>query len=219
MSVEAASSVGEPPQIRAVIVDYGEVLCFLPASQDIERLAQIFQMDPQTFLSVYLPSRASYDRGDLLPAEYWDKFASQAGSKFDASILEDIRRLDVEMWCRHNESMIRWVEDIHAAGFRTAILSNMPPDMVAHVRNNFSWIGHFDHQIFSAEVRSVKPEPKIYRHCIETLGMDPSESLFIDDRNENLNQARAVGIRVLRFQSVAQLREDLRALGFTILPR
>ena len=48
--------------------------------------------------------------------------------------------------------------------------------------------------------------------------MQPDEALFIDDREINLEQARAAGIRTIRFQSVEQLREDLQALGFPILP-
>ena len=48
--------------------------------------------------------------------------------------------------------------------------------------------------------------------------MHPTEALFIDDREINLQQARAAGIRTIRFQSVEQLREDLQALGFAILP-
>jgi putative hydrolase of the HAD superfamily len=115
--------------------------------------------------------------------------------------------------------MILWVQQLHAAGFKTAILSNMPTDMAAHVRKNFAWISHFDHHIFSAEVRSVKPEAAIYQHCINELGVQPSEALFIDDRDVNLEQARAEGIHGIRFQSVAQLRNDLQAFGFTILPQ
>ena len=95
----------------------------------------------------------------------------------------------------------------------------MPTDMATHVRNNFAWISHFDHHIFSGEVRSVKPEPAIYQHCIDALGVQPSEALFIDDRDVNLEQARAAGIRGIRFQSVEQLRKDLQALDFTILPQ
>ncbi len=95
------------------------------------------------------------------------------------------------MWSDINDAMVLWVQQLHAAGFKTAILSNMPTDMATHVRNNFAWISHFDHHIFSGEVRSVKPEPAIYQHCIDALGVQPSEALFIDDRDVNLEQARA----------------------------
>jgi putative hydrolase of the HAD superfamily len=218
MPVETRSPVNTPTEIRAVILDFGEVLCHVPTLEAVDPLAHIFQMDSQSFFPIYLQSRGPYDRGDLLPAEYWEKFAAQLGVQLDANTIERVRRLDVDLWSRINDAMVRWLQQIHSAGFKTAILSNMPTDMVSHVRKNFAWISHFDHQIFSAEVRSIKPEPAIYQHCIEALGVQPSEALFIDDRDANLEQARAAGIRGIRFQSVEQLRRDLQTLGFTILP-
>jgi putative hydrolase of the HAD superfamily len=200
MHADTDTSAKKPPVIRAVILDFGEVLCHLPSAENIERLAFLFQMDPRTFLPIYLETRAPYDRGDLLPGEYWRKFAEQAGVKITAEAIEQARQLDLDLWSDINGAMILWVQELHVAGFKTAILSNMPTDMATHVRNNFAWISHFDRHIFSGEVRSVKP-------------------LFVDDRDVNLEQARAAGIHGIRFQSVAQLRKDLQGLGFTILPR
>ena len=136
----------------------------------------------------------------------------------DGTTIEKLRQVDKEMWSRPNEPMIRWLQRIHAGGFKTAILSNMPTDMADHVREIFPWLSDFDHHIFSAEVRSAKPEPAIYRHAIEALEVAPPEALFIDDREENLAGARAMGIRGIRYRSVERLREDLRAIGFPILP-
>lgn len=218
MTVETLNPVNMPTEIRAVILDFGEVLCHLPTPEAIDRLARMFQMDSQSFFPIYLESRGPYDRGDLLAGEYWEQFAARLGVKLDANAIARARQMDVELWSQINEAMIRWLQQIHSAGFKTALLSNMPSDMVSHLRNNFAWIHHFDHHIFSAEVRSIKPEPAIYQHCIEALGVQPSEALFIDDRDANLEQARAVGIRSIRFQSVEQLRRDLQTLGFTILP-
>src|SRR5271169_2594167 len=215
MAADIDTSASKPPAIRAVILDYGEVLCHVPATETIERLASIFLMDPRTFLPIYLETRAPYDRGDLLAGEYWRKFAAQAGVKIAADTIEEARQLDLELWSDINDAMILWVQQLHAAGFKTAILSNMPADMATHMRKNFAWLSHFDHHIFSGEVRSVKPEPAIYQHCIDALGVRPSEALFIDDREINLEQARAVGIHTIRFQSVDQLRADLQALEFT----
>jgi putative hydrolase of the HAD superfamily len=218
MPVNAHTPATRAPKIRAVILDYGEVLCHVPAMDTIERLAAMFRMDPRTFLRIYLETRAPYDRGDWLPEEYWQKFAEQAGVKINADDIEQARQLDLELWGQMNHAMIQWAQELHAAGFKTAILSNMPADMATHMRKNFAWLSHFDHHIFSGEVRSVKPEPAIYQHCINALGVQPTEALFIDDREINLEQARAAGICGIRFQSVEQLREDLQSLGFTILP-
>jgi putative hydrolase of the HAD superfamily len=218
MAGDTDNPISKPPEIRAVILDYGEVLCHLPAMDTIERLAAIFQMDPRTFMPIYLQSRAPYDRGDVLHTEYWQNFATQAGVRIGEDEIEQARQLDLELWGQINDAMVLWARELRAAGFKTAILSNMPADMAAHMRKTFPWLGHFDHHIFSGEVRSVKPDPEIYQHCIDALGVHPTEALFIDDREINLEQARAAGIRTIRFQSLEQLREDLRALGFPILP-
>jgi putative hydrolase of the HAD superfamily len=218
VTLQISSSPQKTSGIRAVILDYGEVLCHLPTVENIEYLAGIFQIDSQSFLPIYLKTRADYDRGDLLPLAYWRKFAEEAGVTIDDRTIERVRQVDVEMWSRPNEPMIRWLEQLHSAGFKTAILSNMPTDMADHVRKTFAWIAHFDHQIFSGEVRSVKPEPAIYQHVIDALGVPPSETLFIDDRDENLTQARAIGIHAIRYQSAEQLRNDLQDLRFPILP-
>ncbi|MGA7622830.1 MAG: HAD family phosphatase [Candidatus Acidiferrales bacterium] len=205
--------------IHAVILDFGEVLCRTPSPENIKKIADIFKLDPQTFLPNYLQGRGPYDRGDVQPSEYWTAFAEDAGMEIDDPTIEQLRRLDLDLWSRIDDEMIAWLEQIHSAGFKTAILSNMPTDMATHVRRTYPWIDYFDHHIFSGEVRSVKPEPEIYEHCIAALKVQPPEALFIDDRDENLEQARAVGIRTIRYQSVPQLRAELQTLGFPVLPR
>lgn len=41
----------------SVMLDYGEVLCFLPTPDAIARMARIFRIDPGTFLALYIKSR------------------------------------------------------------------------------------------------------------------------------------------------------------------
>jgi len=215
---DARTPIMNRPGIRAVILDFGEVLCRTPSPENISKMAAIFKLDPHAFLPNYLKGRGSYDRGDLLPGEYWNAFAQDSGVEIDDPTVEQLRQLDLDLWSRIDDEMISWLELIHNAGFKTAILSNMPTDMADHVRRTYQWIDYFDHHIFSGEVRRVKPEPEIYEHCIAALKVQPSEALFIDDRDENLEQARAIGIRTIRYQSVPQLRAELQVLGFPILP-
>ena len=85
------------PKIRAVMLDYGEVLSFVPSPGAIARMARVFRIDPGEFLPIYLESRGPYDRGDLLPEEYWRTFASQAGVRLDGDVIEKLRSWDIEM--------------------------------------------------------------------------------------------------------------------------
>lgn len=203
----------------AVILDYGEVLCSRPALDALEDMASIFGISLDNFLPTYRSSRSPYDRGDFSAQAYWVEFARRAGVTLDTQEIESLRRLDMQMWSNVNQEMTDWLARIHSSGFKTAILSNMQTDMAAHVRSNFEWLRHFDHQIFSCEVRSVKPDPSIYQHTLSLLKVPPSEALFVDDREENIQASRAVGMRGIVFKSVPQLCTELQELGFPILPK
>lgn len=206
------------PDLRAVIFDFGEVLCLPPDPEIMGRLARVFHLSPESFLERYHPSRRPYDRGDVTPRDYWKNFAAGAGVAIKDELIETLQEWDHGMWSRIDPQMIDWQERLHGAGYRTAILSNMQRDMSEYVRRNFEWVRRFDCLIFSGEVRRAKPEPEIYEQTIRCLGVQYSEALFVDDREENLRAAGALGICGIRLQSIAQLRYDLEAMGFPILP-
>lgn len=204
--------------LSAVIFDYGDVLCLRPTREDIEGSAQILGVSSDLFWALWHRHRDPYDRGDLSPEVYWRKVAEDAGRSIDAGTCRKLAERDVMMWSRLNPGMLGWRDDLSAAGMKTAVLSNMHADMVHYARQNFPWVKQLNWATFSAEVRSIKPEPAIYEHCLRGLGLAPAETLFIDDREVNLAAARALGIHGMQFKSIAQLRNDLAAAGFPTLP-
>ena len=94
----------------------------------------------------------------------------------------------------------------------------MPIQMIDYSRRNFAWLKQFDHTTFSAEVRLVKPEAGIYRHSLDGLGVSAAEALFVDDKEPNVEGARAVGLHAIQFSSVRKFRDDLAKLDFPMLP-
>jgi len=214
-------SVSEREQLsnlKAVIFDYGEVLCLPPTPEDIEGSAHLLGIGSDLFRVLWSRNRDLYDRGDLSPEIYWRKFAEDAGQSMDAAKLRALAERDVAMWSRPNPGMLGWLEELSAVGMKTAVLSNMHSDMVQYARRNFRWLDRLSWTTLSAEVRSIKPERAIYEHCLRGLGVAPPESLFIDDREVNLAGARALGIHGIQYRSMAQLRNDLEAAGFPALP-
>jgi putative hydrolase of the HAD superfamily len=204
--------------IRAVIFDYAEVISITPSSEEMASMAAVLGLPPDQFRDRYAKDRAPYDRGDLTAATYWLKFAEDARVRLDFTQLEELRRLDVEMWSKVNPQMVRWIESLSEAGLKTAVLSNMIPDMAVHARQTFGWLNRLTHQVLSCEVRLVKPDRAIYERCLEGLDVTASETLFLDDSEINVQAARELGITAIRFQSVEQLRVELAASPFAILP-
>jgi putative hydrolase of the HAD superfamily len=218
MDIAETSTNARGPEIRAIVLDYGEVLCLRPTEKQIRRMADVFGIGIPQFETLYEKNRRAYDRGDLTPDRYWFAFADEPGIRLAADKIPLLRAWDVEMWSNTNPLMIAWLEALHQSGLRTALLSNMHSDMVAKVRGEFEWMRNFDCAVFSHEVRLAKPEPKIYQLCLEGLGTTARETLFIDDREVNITAAGALGLAAIRFASVPQLRAELERLEFRVLP-
>lgn len=204
--------------IRGVILDYGEVLCHRPPDEEFLRLANVFGADQNAFRKLWEKNRGAFDRGDLTAEAYWAALAEDAGIEISPEQSDHICRWDVNMWGTANPHMVAWLGQLREAGIKTALLSNMHHDMIAYLRENFDWLDLFDFKTFSAEVGLIKPEAAIYEHTLRGLGVTPHETLFVDDREINIRAARELGIHALRFRSAPQLRQDLEAMGFPILP-
>jgi putative hydrolase of the HAD superfamily len=207
-----------PLLIRAVILDYGEVICHRPNSGVMGRMAAFLRLNPEVFLEHYLKTRGPYDQGIVTGSQYWTAFGKEIGLSLEGGQIEQLRHWDTEMWSDINFQMTAWLRNLHAAGMLTSLLSNMQMDMAAHARKTFGWLKYMDHQVLSCEVRAIKPDPAIYKYCLQKLGTQPEESLFVDDREPNVQAALALGIRAIHFRSVEQLRADLKAIAFAVLP-
>lgn len=88
----------------------------------------------------------------------------------------------------------RLIADLKAAGYRLYVLSNMSREFIDFLRR-FPVYGLFDGEVVSCEEHTVKPEPQIYRILLERYGLDPAQTLFVDDRPCNIAAAEELGIR------------------------
>jgi putative hydrolase of the HAD superfamily len=204
--------------IKAVIFDYGQVLARRPTAEEFGRMGEMFNVGPDAFYELWETSRGPYDRGDVSAEEYWLKMAAQTGSSIDGKQIEILRKVEVEIWAHPDPAMLDWLDMLHTAGIKTALLSNMPWDLIEHVRTHFKWMEDFAFKTFSAEVRLIKPDGAIYQHTLKGLGLPAAETLFLDDRETNIRAAQTLGIQAIQFRSIGQLKDDLEALGFPVLP-
>lgn len=94
-------------------------------------------------------------------------------------------------------------------GIRAFVLSNMVRRLVDH-RNEMQFLTEFEKCIFSSECGLTKPNIEIYEYLCRECEIAPEETLFIDDRQINVDVAEAFGIKGYRFTGeAAPLREYL----------
>jgi putative hydrolase of the HAD superfamily len=176
-------------------------------------MLRVSGLTEERFKPLYWADRAAYDEGKLTGITFWQKALRQAGLPPDEAMAEELNRWDCRFWTVQNPAMVAWQLALKQHGLLTAILSNMGDSTLASIERAFDWIHRFDVLVWSYQLRIAKPDPAIYRHTLAKLGTLPAETLFIDDKLENIEAARALGIQAIQFSTVDKLRQDLIAAG------
>jgi putative hydrolase of the HAD superfamily len=205
--------MGPVEQYAGVIFDYGGVLASHQTKEDGERLAQIAGLTPAVFDGLYWSERSGYDKGLMTAEDYWNGIAGRAGTTFTADQIRRLIETDNASWTHFDEQMYAYVESLRSAGKRVAVLSNMPHELGENIKATTRGFTPFHHITLSYEVRSIKPEPEIYEHCLAGLGLAAKDTLFLDDRPENIEGARRLGIDGIEFTSRDEVLPRLRSNG------
>ena len=185
----------------AVVFDYGRVLSHSPTLAELQEFAALVGVTEPPFFELYSNTRDDYDCGQVDCRRHWQRFADAAGISLSADRVKKIVEFENRMWLRINPKALALARDIRSCGVRTAILSNMPPDLLSEVRKSFDWLAGFEVQIWSCEHGIIKPDPAIYRLCLQQLNCEPPRVLFFDDRPKNVEGARAAGMEAHLFES------------------
>lgn len=107
----------------------------------------------------------------------------------------------------------KWITELKNSGYHVYILSNYPRRTYQQAIEQLSFVEEADGAVFSFEVGSVKPEPKIYQTLLDKYHLVATESIFIDDKRKNLTAANAFGIATIQFQTREQVIEELKKMG------
>lgn len=200
--------------LRAVIFDYGLVLSAPADPEAHSRMVEISGLSPEVFEEHYRKYRLDYDQGTLNGHTYWQTLARDTHLSLTQGQIDVLIEQDVRMWANINPVMLSWAARIQASGMKTAILSNMGEDLLAHMRKNFHWLSGFSQLTWSCELNLIKPQAAIYRHTLKKLNVQPEEALFLDDRTENIEGARSAGLHALLFREPNRLQADLDREGW-----
>ena len=199
--------------LRAVIFDYGMVLTGPPAAEAWAALQGITGLGDRELHAAYWSFRHAYDEGKLTGLQFWQRLAREAGLKLSETEIEELNEWDARMWTTENPAMLAWQQQVKQRGLRTAILSNMGDNVHERMVRVFGWLDRFDVLVWSYRLGVAKPDEAIYRHVLRELDVRPQETLFLDDKQPNIEAAQRLGMKAHLFTTAQRLREDLLARG------
>lgn len=207
------------PRLRGLIVDWGGVLT-VPLDAVMSRWAASDGIEFEHFREVLRgwapldPAELTHtspiqhlERGEITPREFEqalvDELATRGSTVSAAGLLQRmLSGLD------QVPDMLGLIRRAHAAGLRTALLSNSWGDRYPE----HTWEGLFDAVVISARVGMRKPEARIFQHTAELLGLRPEECVMVDDFPHNISGAVATGMVGVLHRSYEETAVELEVL-------
>ncbi|MBP3899931.1 MAG: HAD family phosphatase [Blautia sp.] len=197
--------------IRNIVFDVGNVLIGFEWPEYLDS----FGFSPEkrekiadaTFRSPVWNER---DRGSKAEEEYVQEFVN-AAPEYEEDIREILRRSpECIRPYDYSESWVRYLAD---RGYRIFILSNYSRYMLDINRKDMTFLKYADGAIFSCEEKLIKPEDAIYRLLLDRYGLDPAETVFMDDNPTNVEAAVRNGMKGIVFRSLDATVSELEKLG------
>jgi putative hydrolase of the HAD superfamily len=197
---------------RTVIVDYGEVISLFPSAADREAIRALAEGDAEPFWKAYFAHRDGLDLGAAGAAAYWRAIAAEVGARWDSARVHELWAADFRSWLSINPRTVEVLADLRAGGTRLAMLSNAGADYGSYFR--YGPLGDFFENCYvSGELKLLKPHAEIYQFVLADLGVDAAGAVFIDNNEQNVRGAQAVGITGHVFTDAESLRAFLTELA------
>ncbi len=197
--------------MKNVIFDFGMVLVkFLPSY-----MVGRYVSEPA---DAALLAEVVFDR------VYWDRL--DAGTIEDEEVMAACRtRLPARLWEAADTIYYNWIynlpeiegmreliADLKTRGVRCYLLSNISRYFAAH-SHEIDILRLLDGCVYSAVCGLAKPDTAVFTYACEKFGIVPADTLFVDDRAENVAAAVSVGMEGFVFTGDA---DALRSMLFSV---
>ena len=197
--------------IKAIIFDFGGVLVrtadYSPRRNLESRLGLAEWESEKIVFNSDIGQQAQ--RGEVTNDILWQSVADTLSLS-----PSDLEQFQSEFWGGDvlDEELVDLIRSLRGR-YTTALISNATDGLRATLTGKYPVADAFDLIVISAEEKVMKPRPEIYLRTLERLGVEPAESVFVDDFAENIAGARNLGMHAIHFDPSTDLAAELSNLG------
>lgn len=194
--------------IRAFIFDLGGVLFKNPTEDFLKFFSSALDVEKKSLKDAYLRLKIPFQKGLIDEKTFWKKiykYLNISPTKIQNSLWEKA----ASKVLKEKTSMLKLVKNLKKLGYKVALLSNIEKPTTKYlIKKGYNKL--FDEIIFSCDVKSVKPQKKIFKTALKKLKVSAKETVFIDDIPEFVEAAKTLGINGIVYRNYVKLLKDLK---------
>ena len=124
---------------------------------------------------------------------------------------------EIKMYYANHRNMIKktfqdsieLLLDLKSKNFLCYVLSNWSAETFVGMKEDYPFLNKFDGLLISGEVKLVKPEKAIYELAISKFELTPEETIFIDDKLENIKIAENLNFKTVHLTDPNKIKAEL----------
>jgi epoxide hydrolase-like predicted phosphatase len=196
--------------IRAIIFDFGGVLIMQVDDRPRLELARQLGVPSQHIdqLVFYSESAQRASKGEITVNMHWEavRKALNIPPGDMPGFLDKYWSADDVNW-----KLLEYIRSLRPH-YKIGLLSNAWDDLRMTMHQRWNIDGLFDEMVISAEVKLVKPDPRIFHLAVDRLGVLPGEAIFVDDIIDNVDAARKEGLMAIQYVNLQQTVNDISVI-------
>jgi len=195
--------------IKAVLFDLGGVYFEDGTDKFLKKLSSKIGKSYNDLYPIFRMGKSlEYRRNEISGKEFFGWAAKELDTDFTADQLN-------EMWVSEYTEVTgvkEIIKDLKKKGIKVTILSDNVPERIEYLQKKYKFLNVFDDVVLSYEVNLVKTSEEMFNLALSRVNCKPEETIFVDDREINLDVAKQLGIIPILYTTPENLERELREL-------
>ena len=199
-------------EIKCIIFDWGGVLIDNPVEDFIQECSKVIGVKVDQLKSAYAEFAYQFERGLIEEKDLWKKIGKKLNVKIrsENSIWYDCFKTIYSP----RDDIFNLANDLKKNGYLVALLSNT--EIPAMNFFNDQHYKMFDYKVFSCKEGEAKPEPELYKILLNKISVPAKQTLFIDDKLENVETARKLNMNAVQYDDKHDLIKNFQKFNIIL---
>lgn len=195
--------------IKTIFFDLGNVLVDMDFKSSILRYEEDYSLTPNSLYQAIHDHQywKDFTLGKISEEKYFKLVEDNFNGKIDIKELKKYIYSDFKA----NLELLDYTRALNK-DFILGIISNNPREWFNYCWENFKWKDIFQIVALSISLQIRKPDIKIFQYALKEAGVEAEKTIYIDDREDRVGIAKKLGMNVIIYKSVSDLKFKINKL-------